>query len=718
MRMDQISSNITRLISIASSTTIDDDDYLFLENILQNAEIRQLSRECLNALMIKYATSWVSSTSQPPLPPTVQQPTALPTILEIIRMSSLKCKTIIDKSNITSFNNKYITLNDENKVTLIHNLLKSQQRVIFNRLHMIVSSSFLSNTFMVEEPKIILIDAPPGCGKSFTISAFIASCNRRVHVGFTVYSKQLRENIDKLELVQAHTNCKFIMKTLNRRYYEAINLFKDKDTLYETLYYIYTLVEEHVPLSCQVLILDEYTIASPLFVLFLIWSSSKYKYNLILVGDKNQQKSISESAYNNRNNTYFLIETYISDVNMLSLEEQARITDPVHAEKVSNIKSYIRNKDEDLTFHLKYLIYQYFKPHFFKSQKFNNDVIYMAAYHKLLKRRLLKLETLSGNVIRAPFKYYIIGKDKETLTDIDLLDVDSTNNEKFLTYLLLIPGYIYNLHLPNGRMVRVKFINMFQDLLIVENVQTLEQYKVSITECSFHMNEEHRKWLLSLIMNSEDGKCHETDISIHNYPLTYTFVYTYHAVQGITIEKSNIDINLDARTLNSIYVALSRIKNESQIQSIETCDLFDLILTDYKNDKYYYKTASRNCNVNIKNALFNFVSTKSRSDDIDKLKFTEISSYKDFERANNTNKRICRSKYSGLYDNASNRTSKLREFIEVFRDDPKPWTMANIKYDDFVKMLESSGINDLKRTLDHGTKRKYIKDDLVDDEIF
>ena len=170
----------------------------------------------------------------------------------------------IPEQNLPS---KYKTLLYDNCTKILYNKLEKQQKLVFDKIHQALSSSLSneqSNT--VIDPKVLLLDAQPGVGKSYLISILGHTLNFE-NVTAMANTNVLANSLNIANVINGITNTKFIMDTFKLSFDEANLIFKkNNESQSAILKFIYDYVRNYRIKRANLLILDEYTLCSPLLL--------------------------------------------------------------------------------------------------------------------------------------------------------------------------------------------------------------------------------------------------------------------------------------------------------------------------------------------------------------------------------------------------------------------------------------------------------------------
>jgi len=496
---------------------------------------------------------------------------------------------------------------------LIYKTLNESQRTAFHKLN-----NYIANN----DNGIIIIDAPPGVGKSFLVKSW--GCIHKRSPFCMVYKNELAKDLSNFGSINAKSTCSFIMKSWKVKYKDAIVLFDEtkedecKDCyelsaicrncdfkiFHKLLRYITTVrlgMGIMGEVNEKILIMDEYTTASPWLIAILIFISQCCNVFIIFVGDKNQL-GLSKSAHHRGRSNWSVIEPFVKDAGKIELMKQVRIKDATHLNLINVIKRNIISDRDDTpnTFAAMYFLFESLGKRVFESEPIDS-VMYIAERHIDLKARMLyNISKKKSGVLKQRFKFLL--DDGTLVFDNEGLNDNQTPRGKFLPYFLLVVGWLYKImdrssdhYTKVGVLLRLPTDEIdSMDLKLIHSGEVIRLpyrplYKSSC--CMGTLYDDHYKDLIKKIeCEYEDRSVEE----IYNWPIRYYNYYTFCSVQGHTINKSiNMEINLTTKCLNSIYVALSRVVVGDQIKRCKIAGnlLKSFIFTKNINDDYYYKLA-------------------------------------------------------------------------------------------------------------------------------
>lgn len=402
-------------------------------------------------------------------------------------------------------------------------ILNDSQKEIYNSMLEHVRNFFIVPEQKFAEHQIITIDANPGTGKSFLISCFIQSLN--INPLYLIYSHNLLA-LMKAHRIDAQTISKFLISLTGANFYKSKYLFSGE--ILKILDNLCKMLKADL-IPNKIIILDEYSVTSPWLLAFLIIHAVKYKKLLIFLGDKYQQKSLQCHSSLKFSNDILL--NHFSK--MFGLCKNMRQKDPIFQRKIDLIKHWIIN-DRKLEANHKKQLSQIFRDKFMLEDDFT--LPFLTTYHKNIKERLIDL----CKSIPHQKSFYESRNGKRM-----------PENSKFLNYLPLIPNQRY-IYMKNNVKILVvlKQWNKNQIIIKTESGQLL---LIKKQPCN---SKNTLSAKLELVKN------------YWQFPIHLPF-FTYHSVQGLTLNFNSIDIDLKkAKSLNGIYVAFSRVMDENQIHKI------------------------------------------------------------------------------------------------------------------------------------------------------
>ena len=481
----------------------------------------------------------------------------------------------------------YLTLLNTDRSHLALHLLNPSQRNVVFRIMEALSCSF-NTAGELMDPKLLILDAPSGTGKSFLIDCMSLSSNNQ-DIVILANTNKLLDSICTVTTTntQSYTICKFIMNYFLIEYKDAITIFKDVNTEDRVITLVNTLVEKRSPGTLldkdtkepwifNLLIVDEYSLVSPILLIVLRILAIKENFNIIFMGDINQQNTLNSSKLHHLTNFNLFNQ---SAKQVFELNEQMRIKDGPLLDLITMLKTFIEHGKPVKgnvynNYHIHYQIFTRCVSKFFSLGHVLTD-IYLSATHKMIKARLGKLEAyaIKQKLVFKKEPFVIIHRETNMQQPLVLND-----QFKFQSSLLLVQGATY---VHNHQFVILDEIN--KDSIKVRNpVTNVCQIltKVIWTSMSHPCVDVNFTWMESHYDTSA--------YYLVQYPLMVACL-TYFFVQGLTFPTETLCLDLDVPTTNSLYVGLSRVKQFDQIKCIETVNRMNFLYTLYKNDEFYYK---------------------------------------------------------------------------------------------------------------------------------
>ncbi|ATY70179.1 DNAhel 2 [Tomelloso virus] len=427
--------------------------------------------------------------------------------------------------------------------------LNSEQREIFDCIK--------------EDPtRIILLQAGPGCGKSYTLKT-IAYGIKNVKFDTIIYKLDLLDSFKYN--TRRFTVAKFVMRLLQIGYfqYQALDrLLSQTISFYDFMLVITAMIKKSkLPnMLGGVVFLDEYTVVSKPILLVTLMLLEYHKIGAIICGDRNQLQNIFNSRHAPLSS--YKIASSFADKSFV-LHKNERCSDKDYNDIIGYISQFSCNRRlDDFAFAMVSAI---FLPQLIAPPNYYQ--VHLAGTHQ-------ELSTLAHTLVcnnRIPTEFYAIDRSKvrnpETVSST-LLPTEALleyqrridRNEpprvdKFLPYLPLMKGgrYFVNKHSEHSQGI-LKEINPDGSLLMEMD----DGNKILVTRNTKDgvMFEEHRKYLL----NNESGR-------LYSYPIYPAEFMSIHMCQGCTIVE-NLDLILTNTQYQGLYVAMSRVTRPEQISRV------------------------------------------------------------------------------------------------------------------------------------------------------
>nr|WAQ80106.1 dnahel 2 [Oryctes rhinoceros nudivirus] len=427
---------------------------------------------------------------------------------------------------------------------------------------------------------IIMIQAGPGCGKSYTLKT-IAYNMRGVKFDTIIYKHDLLASFKYNS--RRYTVAKFIMKTLRMTFFEYKafdKLLSSKITAYEFMLLIVSMLKKATlpNLKGGIVLLDEYTIISKPLLLVVLMLLEHYKIGAIVCGDRNQLQNIFNSRHATLS-SHKLAASFASE--RFTLHKNERCSDAVYNDIIAYISQFSSNRKLDGFAYA--LIAAIFLRQLIEPPNYNQ--VHLAGTHQELSDLAHKL--VCQNCY--PTDFYTI--DQSRLRDKDfvvrakaslqptkaLIDYQTRIEEnqparvdKFLPYIPLVVGARYYVFKHSEYCQGVLEAVQPDDTvrLKLDNGATIVVGRNTNDEVIF---DQHREFLL----NRESGR-------IYAYPIYPANFMSIHKCQGCTITE-NLDLMLNNTQYQGLYVALSRVTNPNQISRVTIPDQISYIISTIIN---------------------------------------------------------------------------------------------------------------------------------------
>lgn len=584
-------------------------------------------------------------------------------------------KTILGEENKTVIGKKNTVLR------FVMNKLNTEQRIIFENIICLLGKRHCTRSLNnYSEPVIMLLDSNPGVGKTFLIAA-LGACLNKPPI-YTVYTNCLASIMSDVLNMKCYTVCSMFMQLLKMKYIEIKAVFHERTrSIMDMLRYYLEIVYNELNhefflkeiVNCEgnkefvkidLLVIEEYLSLSPWTIVMLYLISVVHDINLLFVGDRIQQSSSTKSRYHKKNN-YCLVQTILNEENnSFKLYKSVRQeNDKQFITKIKMFKNTISGTSEHSSvrtyFCFKYLLFQMFKQKFVTQKSLTS--VYLAQYHRLLKAHVqFKQRTCTADCMQAYI--HIVERHGTTIKTPKYLDKLFSKN-KFLPYIYLFVGGIYLMTDPvtkENNVVTLVRIENDGNTLFVKTQNSDKEILVSRKPIAVSfMHEELVKFL-----RSNFKSC-----SIYQFPLRDVSM-TYCYVQGLTLSNVNVTLNIDTTYTNSVYVGLTRVQMEKQLDHLETVELNNLIVTDIMDDEFYYKINIENVTDELKTALIlwkeaklnegstNNVHVKSL---LKKLTFSKTKVIKTFECTHNKHIKILKSIFIQHCKSISDNNNEISE---------------------------------------------------------
>lgn len=414
---------------------------------------------------------------------------------------------------------------------------------------------------------IILIQAGPGTGKTFTLQSVSYHLDKMKYV--IIYKRDLLTVFRNT--ANTYTNTKLLMGLFDLSYFKYKQFDMQITGRMTKIEYVVCFVNllriassNMLSAKNAIVILDEYSILTkPCFAIFLILLEY-HGVSTIICGDKNQLQTIHDSKHS-------ICSSY--DIGKMFAKKIFTLNANIRCPniKYNNLIDFISNfsSDKKLCTFAFALISAIFPRQMLTLSQYHNT--HLAAQHRELTEAIHSL-VLNNNYA---YEFYLIDgysvqydKREGMVSDNHGMYYPSitkkfleNNPVKFLPYLPLVleATYYYEKHSELSLCV-LKAIDLAKKNLTIRECSTGKLLKITKISTNDVLFEEHAAYLLA-----------ETGGKLFNYPIYPANFMSLHKCQGCTISQ-NVELILNNTTYRGLYVGLSRVKSPNQIQSIRIPD--------------------------------------------------------------------------------------------------------------------------------------------------
>lgn len=491
------------------------------------------------------------------------------------------------------------------------------QRELYNVQNLDEKQKSVVDYVLNNTGSMVLIQAPPGTGKTFTLMTLAYTSTKPVIA--VVYKHDLlytfRYNATRM------TVAKFLMGTFgirNLRNYQMLE--KQVTTAMSSKEFCYILMAlmhraQLPPLTNGIVILDEYTMIPKLFLIVILAKFRLHGITTVLCGDRNQLQSIHNATKHTTCTSYDIVQSFADQV--FELTTNHRCADNSYNKFIEYVSAFsCEQRLNDFAFAL---ISTLFMPQLIQAPTFEHLThISLANTHRELANdrhnavwtnavqvsyymldvsnvrnmdMVFGRRTASGLYVPAMVDEYLemLQHHQTDVRDNKVYyDAFKPNLEKFLPFIPLIIG---------ARYFVFKFSEHSQAILTNIEVDgsnvpsritlrhcTTQEYFTVVRECNNEvLFDEHLRYLRA---DYKPNRVRTLDMGagrIYNFPIYPAFMMSLYMCQGRTITEP-IHIQLSSETrYQALYVAFSRVKHPSQIARITIPHQMQYLLSNIIN---------------------------------------------------------------------------------------------------------------------------------------
>jgi len=447
--------------------------------------------------------------------------------------------------------------------------LNSQQLTIYNHV-------------LTRPSDIIVIQAGPGCGKSFVLKTIAYNQNRMINT--VIYKHDLlsafRYNSHRF------TVAKYIMKLLSLQFFQYKALDQQLSSRMNSYEFFLTIISmlrlsKMSDVEGTILFLDEYTVMNKSFLLVILILLEYYKVGAIICGDRNQLQNIHNSSHTTLS-SYSMARMFAQREFTMTINE--RCGSPEYNEIINFFASFSSNAPlDEYAFAMvsAFFLHQLVEP-------IRYDCIHLAATHKELAQALsimvcnnayptsfyelnisasrskdskrFKMATETPTIINLPEteRYISMLQTHQTQNGCNVELISSQVVGRFVPYIPLVVGARYYVHSHSDRSCGTLLEYNAEEQTVtmkLDNDKVVILGKTSSTGGA--MFEQHLNYLMEGV---ESGR-------LYNYPIYPANFMSIHKCQGCTIT-NDLNLMLSKTNYQGLYVALSRVRNPSQIARV------------------------------------------------------------------------------------------------------------------------------------------------------
>lgn len=429
--------------------------------------------------------------------------------------------------------------------------------------------------------EIILLQAGPGTGKTFTMLTM--ACNMNVDVNVIIYKHDLLENFKIC--AKTHTVASFCMKLwgLKQFYkYKSLDIQSSTDITSEVfINMIIGLIKNaNVKfLERSLVIIDEYTVISKVLLFAMLEVFRLHGIGVIICGDRNQLQNVHNSMHMGNCSSYDISVNFCSKTFELSKNE--RCTDIEYNKFLSYISKFSSDRKID---NIGYIIATaVFAKKLFGTSTIHDTII--ANYHRDVQERLHRKCYSDGKNPIVPVSYYFIDGSKVRETSringikyknsslyIPYVATLPQHKWKYIPYIPIIVGGYYFVREQRERNIAIlKSYDPIAETVEMCNVYDKKVFILHKESSNDVLFEKHRTYLLGwTTQENENNGMIQNKLGlglIYNFPIYLATTMSMYMCQGRTIA-TNVDIILNNCTYQGFYVVASRVTSPDFITHV------------------------------------------------------------------------------------------------------------------------------------------------------
>lgn len=432
---------------------------------------------------------------------------------------------------------------------------------------------------MYDRPSdIVLIQAGPGTGKTFTLMALAHAWTRPTHV--VIFKNDLLHTFRNC--AERHTVAAFCMSLWQINFYEWCALERQLSGSMSSEQFVAVVVgllrKAVMPRSLvgSLVLLDEYTVIPKPVLFVMLALFRRHGVGVVISGDKNQLQNIHNSAHVGKCSSHDIASAFADRTFLLTKNE--RCCDGAYNRLVDYVSRYSSDRPLDKFGYA--LVAAIFHKKFMSSTTINDT--HLASNHRDLTNTV-HMMTVNGryrtsfyhiNASGARFPERVKGTLQPNglyLPAVTVSYMASGRPGKYLPYVPLVVGgryfvYKYSEH----SLCTLEFIND-DDHTVTLRADDGRLVKVGMGNCNDVVFDKHRQWILN--GGVEIGGGGQGVGQLYNYPIYMANAMSIHMCQGRTIRDQALDIMLNGSTYQGLYVSMSRVTSPRQINRVIVPDM-------------------------------------------------------------------------------------------------------------------------------------------------
>jgi len=479
---------------------------------------------------------------------------------------------------------KQTCLVDDNLIKVINERQKTLEMTKFKAEYLNAGQKVIYDYVKSNSKKMILIQAGPGCGKSFVLKTLGYEIQDRILV--CIFKHDLLHQFQHCSSGQSSVT-QFFMRMFNFGYreFQAFELLlSSKLSPYDFISSICMMLRQANVFTIEdmYMFFDEYTIIPKPMLLVVLLLYKHHNLGAIFCGDKNQLQNISNSRHAVIS-SYDIVKNF-ADIDF-ELSKNERCDNRKYSEIIEFVTQYSCND--------KLNAFGYAMVSIIFLKQLINEPNYHHLHLASTHQELTDLQHILLCRNQYSYHYYAIDRSK-CRSDAQIVLQEPKNLKvyrealktnpyqppmKFQLYLPLVIGArYYVLYHSDANIGILKSINENESLtmLMLNNPTDVDGPGIEIEivrgPCKEVMFEQHYAFLIE---GSQGG-------NVYNYPIYPANFMSIHKCQGCTIT-GELNLMLSKANYQQLYVAMSRVVNPNQIACVKVPNQINYLVSTIVN---------------------------------------------------------------------------------------------------------------------------------------